>query len=105
MVDLNDKQKKVLGVITRHPEAANNDAILLERYWIEVDHWDENKSLYWNLTKCTRSETITRRRRELHNLGLIEYSKDANKKRTEAFNNERDRSNNQAVSWLNDCGD
>lgn len=108
MIDLKGIRKAVYEVIQRNPQAANDDAVLLERYWIEVDGWDENKSLYWNLSKVTRPETITRRRRELHNMGLINYSDQANDFREEAFINERDNASTfvpQAVSWLNDCGD
>jgi len=108
MIDLSKKQKSVLEVIQRNPGAADDDAILLERYWIEIDGWDESKSLYWNLSRSTRPETITRRRRELHNLNLISYSKDADKKREEAYINERECAQPyvpQAVSWLNDCED
>jgi hypothetical protein len=104
MINLGKKRKNVYDVIQRNPMAANDDAVLLERYWIEVDGWDESKSLYWNLSRCTRPETITRRRRELHNLGLIKYTKKADKQREEAFGNEREQSAQQyaAVSWLKD---
>lgn len=105
-IDLKGKQKAVYEVIQRNPEAANNDAILLERYWIEVDGWDEDKSLYWNLSKCTRPETITRRRRELFNMGLITYSDAADKMRDEAYVNEKNKDvSNAAVSWLKDTED
>jgi hypothetical protein len=90
MPDLNKIQKNVLDVITRTPEAANDDALLLERYYIEIDGWDDSKSLYWNLQRVTRAGTITRRRRELYNLGLIEYSPEALKARTKAYKRERD---------------
>jgi hypothetical protein len=85
---LSGKQKLVYEVIQRTPEAANSEALLLERYWVEVDNWDETKSLYWNLQRVTRPATIERRRRELFNLGLIEYSPEALKSRTEAFKKE-----------------
>lgn len=100
-MNLNLKQKNVLHIITKYPESANNEAMLLERYWVEIDGWDENKSLYWNLQRVTRPETISRRRRELYNLGLITYSDTALETRTEAFKNERDtHSDYEAVSWL-----
>lgn len=98
-IDLNQKQKNVLHIITKYPEAADNEPLLLERYWVEFDNWDESKSLYWNLTKVTRPETITRRRRELYNLGLIEYSEKASSERMEAMKNEQTYA---AVSWLHD---
>lgn len=108
MINLSNKQQKVLQIIREYPEAANDDAILFDRYWHEIDGWDDTKSLYWNLTKCTRAETITRRRRELYNLGLITYSDEKLKDREEAFTNERERAAQvaspqyEAVSWLND---
>lgn len=101
-MNLNTKRQAVLGVIQRNPSAANDDAILLERYWKEVDGWDEDKSLYWNLSKVTRPETITRRRRELHNMGLINYTEVVDKQREEAYMSEKQYA---AVPWLaDDCG-
>lgn len=88
MLDLNKKQQLVYEVIKRNPSAADDDAVLLERYWIEVDGWDNSASLGSNLIKATRPETITRRRRELHNLGLVSYSDDSSRRRSEAFKNE-----------------
>lgn len=88
MLDLNKKQQLVYEVIQRNPRAADDDAVLLERYWFEVDGWDVTKSFEWNMSRVTRPETITRRRRELHNLGLISYSNDSNRRRREAFKNE-----------------
>lgn len=100
-IDLNKKQRLVYEVIQEYPEAANSEVILLERVW-QREGWDESKSLYWNLSHVTRPETISRRRRELYNLGLITYSTKAETERTEAFNNERERAAPKAVSWLND---
>jgi hypothetical protein len=85
-------QKKldtVIAVIKEFPEAANNDSILLEKYWLK-EGWDESKSLYWNLSRVTRPETVSRRRREAFNLGLIEYSPEAFKARKKAYERERD---------------
>ena len=90
MKDLGKIQQRVLTVINLFPDAANDDAVLLANYWIMYDQWDESKSLYWNLTKATRPETITRRKRELYNLGLIEYSQERQKVVMEAYKNERD---------------
>lgn len=106
-IDLNQKQKNVLAVIRENPWTADDEAALLDIYWHKFDDWDDTKSLYWNLSKSTRPETITRRRRELHDMGLITYSKDSQARREEAFNNERERAAAQAqpkkaVSWLKD---
>ena len=100
--DLNRIQKNVLAIIKDFPQAANDEAALLDQYWHRFDNWNDTQSLYYNLSKVTRPETITRRRRELYNLGLIDYSDEATKQREEAFNNERERAAPQAVSWLND---
>lgn len=103
-IDLNTKQQNVLNVIKRHPEAANNDMLLYEFYWLEVDGWRMGNSVARN----TRPETISRRRRELFNMGLISYDGVVEKQREEAFINERDRASRyDAVSWLSDteeCG-
>ncbi len=106
--DLTTIQKRVLEVIREFPPAANDDAALLDIYWHKYCDWDDTKSLYWNLSRSTQAETITRRRRELQNLGLITYSKEATRRREEAFNNERERAGavlptpGKAVSWLDD---
>jgi len=91
MKDLGKIQRRVLQVITFYPEAANDDAALLSNYWLMYDGWDDSKSLYWNLSRSTRPETITRRKRELYNLGLIEYSEERQKVVIEAIKSEVDR--------------
>lgn len=101
-IDLNKKQQQVLEIIRRYPEAANDEAMLLDRFYHEIENYDDTKSYYWNISRSTRAETITRRRRELFNLGLITYSDNALKVRTEAFNNEREHAAPKAVSWLYD---
>jgi hypothetical protein len=73
------------------PNVVNDEAVLYDRYVHEFDGADDSKSLYWNMSKCTNPETISRRRRELHRDGHIVYSKDAHKKRTEAFKSEVER--------------
>ena len=125
-MNISSKQQLVLDAINRCPEAANNEALLLEQVWLE-EGWLDNRSLYNNLCRVTRPETISRRRRELYNMGLIKYSADADKGRMEAFKSERDNHSvfmqmfgsdpieeldtliksvkpeeSHAVSWLND---
>lgn len=100
--DLNRVQRNVLAIIKDFPPAANDEAALLDQYWHRFDNWNDSQSLYYNLSHATRPETITRRRRELYNLGLIEYSEQATKTREEAFKNETERAAPKAVSWLND---
>lgn len=101
-IDLSKMQQNVLSVIRENPWAANDEAALLDLYWHKFCDWDDTKSLYWNLSRSTRPESITRRRRELFNLGLIEYSEEAEKRREEANVNERERAAPKAVSWLRD---
>lgn len=85
-------KQKVLDAVVRicnqYPKAADDDSLLLERYWVEIDGWDDTKSLYWNLQHMTNPETITRRRRTAFTLGLITYSDATLKYRTKAFKNE-----------------
>lgn len=126
-MNITAKQQLVLDAINRCPEAANDDALLLEQVWRE-DGWLDNRSLYDNLCRVTRPETISRRRRELFNMGLIKYSQSADNERMEAFKSERDNAStafnqmfgadpieefdqliksikpedHHAVSWLND---
>ena len=98
-INITNKQKLVLDAINSCPEAANNDALLLEQVWT-LEGWSQSRSLYENLCSVTRPETISRRRRELFNMGLIKYSQEALDERTEAFHNEVEE--HHAVSWLND---
>lgn len=89
-MNITAKQKLVLDAINEHPESANNDALLFSLIWIK-EGWDfTHGTLYQNLSRVTRPETITRRRRELFNLGLIEYSTSAQKARMEAMKAEQE---------------
>lgn len=87
-IDLNRKMKLVYDVIQLNPGVQNNDADLVAAVW-RHEGWDDRLSLENNIARVTRSETITRRRRQLHETGLITYSKDALGTRKEAFTNER----------------
>jgi len=82
---LTKRQQAVLDVINRNPGCQNDEALLLERYWVEVDGWDESKSLYWNLQRMTHPESLSRIRRRLHELGHIKYSEEALERRTQQF--------------------
>ena len=104
MADYENRRQKIrntiLALYKENPEIVNDDTLLLERVWLALG-WDENRSLYDNLSRLPRPESITRRRRELFNEGLIVYSEKADKDRIEAFKNERE-AQSKAVSWLND---
>jgi hypothetical protein len=88
-VNISKKEALVYRVIQNNPGVQNNDADLIAAVW-RAENWDDNDTLENNIAKVTRSETITRRRRQLHEKGLIKYSKEAMQEREEAFINERD---------------
>jgi len=88
-MNITAKQALVLKVIEANPGVQNNDADLIAAVW-RYENWNDNRSLEENISRVTRSETITRRRRELFNLGLIEYSNPAQKARMEAMRAEQE---------------
>lgn len=118
-MNLNHMQQLVYRVIQNNPGVQNDDAKLVAAVWRDSG-WDNDKTLEYNIARMPRSESITRRRRELFNMGLISYSDNAHKRRMEAMENEqnnaafqqhfgrnvRDELNNrevpEAISWLND---
>jgi len=100
-IDLGAKQKLVLSVIQKNPGVQNNDADLIAAVWRE-EGWSDARGLEQNIMTVTRPETITRRRRELHEMGLIDYSEKADNERMEAMKNEQERAKPKAVSWLDD---
>lgn len=87
---LNKKQALVYRVIQDNLNIQNDEAALIAAVW-RVEGWSDSQSLEHNIARVTRPETVSRRRRELFNMGLIHYSDKADQERTEAFNNERDR--------------
>lgn len=89
LMNITKKQKLVLKAIELEPDAVDDDALLISTVWI-MEGFDSRMKLYENLKRLTRAETITRRRRELYNMNLIEYSAEAQRRRMEAFKNERD---------------
>lgn len=92
----------VVDICNRYPRAANDDNVLLEQVWLH-EGFDYNKSLYENICRLPRPESITRRRRHAHAAGLIKYSEEADKEREQAFLNERnDMGQPRAISWMND---
>jgi len=91
-MNITAKQKLVLDAINENPRIANDDAALLSAVWIKEGFLSmyENTGLLYAIRMCTRPETISRRRRELYNMGLITYSDKALNERTEAFKTEQD---------------
>jgi len=105
-IDLNRIQKNVLSICIMHPEAVNDRSMLLDIYWHSFDGWNDSQSLYWNLSKATRPETILRRLREIREMGLIKEAPEVEQKNLEAMQNERMRVKDNwapaAQSWLDD---
>lgn len=102
MDKLNRLQRLVFNVIRANPGVENNEAALTAAVW-RVQGWSEFNSLEENLARVSNPETISRRRRELHQKGLITYSKEALTMREEAFRNERDRA--ITPRFVNECAD
>lgn len=99
-MDITKKQKLVLRAIKEYPGCENDDAMLIAAVW-KLEGWDDTRGLLENIRRVTRPETITRRRRELANMGLINYSDKRTKEIAEAAHNELEaHSNYKAVPWL-----
>lgn len=92
----------ILKLYKEDPNVVNSEPILLDRVFHEFG-WNENKSLYDNLCRMPRAESVTRRRRVLHEKGEIVYSPEADKMREMAFREARDEyGKHKAVSWMHD---
>lgn len=96
MYDKKKLKQMVVDAYNEDPEIVNNDATLLAYIWGRSG-WNPNDTLLANLLRMPRSESVTRRRREAHEEGLIKYSKKALEDRTEAFINERDSHSSHSV--------
>ena len=83
-MNLTIKQKHVLNIIEANPGVQNDDMKLLEAVWL-YEGWDQTKSLYWNLSRVTHPETISRCRRLLHEKGHITYTKEVEQKRYDLY--------------------
>lgn len=95
-----DAHRYLLETIRQNPGIQNDDARLVAAVWRRKG-WDDGVSLEDNIRRMPRSESITRRRRELHDKGLITYSPTANRRREEAFRNERDHASPATRRWSN----
>lgn len=73
-------QDRVLRVIHSNPGVEDDDKQLLAAVWRE-EGWNDRLTLLDNLKRVSNPESITRARRKLHELGLIEYSDEADKRR------------------------
>lgn len=90
MKPLTKTQQLVYKVIQLNPGCQNDDIVLFDRVY-QHEGYDETKSFYWNMSRLPHPESITRARRKLHEYGLITYSKDALRQRTNAFKSEQAR--------------
>lgn len=102
-MNITKTQQFILQVIKDNPGSQNDEAKLIACVW-RAQNWCDNLSLEENLRRVMHPETISRRRRELFNLGLIEYSDNVMQERTEAFKSELEfhSDDHTAVSWIND---
>ena len=89
MSNLTPMQRLVLRACRANPEAVNDDAVLQATVW-QMEGWSDQRSLLENLRMVPRAETLSRRRRELIEVGILTASDEATEKRQEAFNNERE---------------
>ena len=90
MDKLTKSEQLVLKVIRTNPGIQDEEMKLLEAVW-KTQGWDDSKSLYWNLSRSMHAETAARARRRLHELGLIEYSPSALRRRTKRYKTETER--------------
>jgi hypothetical protein len=78
----------VYNAIRNYPGIENDEAALVAAVW-RIQGWSDENTLEENLKRVAHAESISRRRRELHEMGLITYSDKAQKMREEAFKAER----------------
>lgn len=90
MNKLTNNEQYVLQVIKDNQGVQDDEHKLLEAIWLKQG-FDQTKSLYWNLTRVMHAETAARARRKLHELGLIEYSPTALRRRTKRYKAEVER--------------
>ena len=88
MRKLTTTEQKVFNLYKEDRTVVDSDPLLYERYWIKYDGWDEDRSLYFNLSRVTPAESISRARRQLHADGLVVYSKDVDKAREKRYKEE-----------------
>lgn len=85
----NELHDKIYQEYKKDPNVVNDQALLFGRLFEPL--WDYSLTPTENLIKLTRDSNVCRRRQELHEAGLIEYSKKATKSREKAMRNERDK--------------
>ena len=90
MTKLTKNEQFVLKTIKANPGVQDDEHKLLEAVWL-AQGWKQSYSLYYNLTFVTHAETVARARRKLHEIGLIEYSPNALRRRTKRYKQETER--------------
>lgn len=89
MHKLDPTHRKILAICEQTPDAINDRPLLLALFY--QPDWDDTKTLYQNFTRLTRTETVTRRFRDLREWGYVKENQATDKKNYEAMKNERDR--------------
>ncbi len=87
-VNTKDMRQKILDVVREHPEAVNNDKLLISLIW-EKEGWSYTKGILWNLYNVSSPETVRRTRQKLVEEGLIKPSKKTTDARYDDFKQAR----------------
>jgi len=85
--ELSGLRKLIFDVVQVNQGIQDDVSKVIEAVWY-CQGWDDSKSLSWNIKQVSHAETITRRLRELHEWGLISYSKKGLARRETAYRNE-----------------
>ena len=83
-------EDKVLEAYNRDPRTVNDDKYLIPAVW-RLEGWDESSNLFENFKRVSNPESITRARRNLHEQGLIKYSKEASDRRMKEFKDHQEK--------------
>lgn len=89
MHKLDPTHRKILAICEQTPDAINDRPLLLALFY--QPDWDDTKTLYQNFTRLTRTETVTRRFRDLREWGYVKENQATDKKNYEAMISERER--------------
>jgi hypothetical protein len=98
-MNISKTQQFILKVIEDNPGVQNDEAKLIAAVW-RKQNWTDGRSLEDNLRHVMHPETISRRRRELFNKGLITYSPETMNERTEAFKSEQNNSSDYEQAFM-----
>lgn len=79
---------RIINLCNLNNEYANDDLKLIAEIWRQ-EGWDSNQSLYWNLRRVSKPETIRRTRQKLQEEGRIRVSDKTLDRRYKEFKNMR----------------